>query len=314
MEKRGLLIYPSTTPRGNNAFGWFREVAARHGMSVEVLFYDAPAAEAPAGAPAWKPDFVLMRGYNIALSRWYGAQGVPVLNAPEAMILCRDKLRCGEVLAAAGVPVPGALSPEEAGSGDAFPFILKLNFGSKGENVFLVRDAPEYRSALEACPAGVRGHEQRTGHPGVGDGGRGGRSCAAVQSLELQVQFRRRGLLPSDSAASRRCFSCRGRCPCLRALLCGGGPAVRWSKRLQGLRGQWQCRLPHRLGRHSRRAVPQSGPRPMTNQCVLRWPGVFLVLQSCPRPLAMVSSAAGYFCKHSVIRELRKSCDLFGML
>ena len=151
MNKRGLLIYPSTTPRGNNAFGWFREAAARHGMSVEVLFYDAPAAEAPAGAPAWKPDFVLMRGYNIALSRWYEAQGVPVLNAPEAMILCRDKLRCGEVLAAAGVPVPGALSPEKARSGDAFPFILKLNFGSKGENVFLVRDVSEYRSALEAC-------------------------------------------------------------------------------------------------------------------------------------------------------------------
>lgn len=120
-------------------------------MSVEVLFYDAPAAEAPAGAPAWKPDFVLMRGYNIALSRWYVAQGVPVLNAPEAMILCRDKLRCGEVLAAAGVPVPEALSPEKARSGDAFPFILKLNFGSKGENVFLVRDVLEYRSALEAC-------------------------------------------------------------------------------------------------------------------------------------------------------------------
>ena len=112
MEKRGLLIYPSTTPRGNNAFGWFREAAARHGMSVEVLFYDAPAAEAPAGAPTWKPDFVLMRGYNIALSRWYEAQGVPVLNAPEAMSLCRDKLRCGEVLVAAGVPVPEALSPE----------------------------------------------------------------------------------------------------------------------------------------------------------------------------------------------------------
>ena len=81
MEKRGLLIYPSTTPRGNNAFGWFREAAARHGMSVEVLFYDAPATEAPAGAPAWKPDFVLMRGYNIALSRWYEAQGVPVPGA-----------------------------------------------------------------------------------------------------------------------------------------------------------------------------------------------------------------------------------------
>ena len=38
------------------------------------------------------------------------------------------------------------------------------------------------------------------------------------------------------------------------------------------------------------------------------------VLQSCPHPLAMVSSAAGYFCKHSVISVLRKRCDLFEML
>ena len=103
MNKRGLLIYPSTTPRGNNAFGWFREAAARYGMSVEVLFYDAPAAEAPAGAPAWKPDFVLMRGYNIALSRWYEAQGVPVLNAPEAMILLRGGSGCCRGAGAGGI-------------------------------------------------------------------------------------------------------------------------------------------------------------------------------------------------------------------
>ena len=42
--------------------------------------------------------------------------------------------------------------------------------------------------------------------------------------------------------------------------------------------------------------------------------GSIPVLQSCPHSLAMVSSAAGCFCKHSVIRELRKGCDLFGML
>lgn len=149
--KRGLLIYPSTTPRGNNAFGWFREAAARYGMELEVLFYDSPGAGALAGAPAWTPDFVLMRGYNTALSRWYEAQGVTVVNSTDSMILCRDKYRCSEVLAAAGVPVPGALSLAEAEGGAAFPFILKLNYGSKGENVFLIGNEREYREALEAC-------------------------------------------------------------------------------------------------------------------------------------------------------------------
>ncbi len=149
--KRGLLIYPSTTPRGNNAFGWFREAAARHGMSVEVLFYDSSGAGALADAPVWTPDFVLMRGYNTALSRWYEAQGVTVVNSTDSMILCRDKYRCSEVLAAAGVPVPGALSLAEAEGGAAFPFILKLNYGSKGENVFLIGNEREYMEALDAC-------------------------------------------------------------------------------------------------------------------------------------------------------------------
>ena len=149
--KRGLLIYPSTTPRGNNAFGWFREAAARYGMELEVLFYDSPGAGALAGAPAWIPDFVLMRGYNTALSRWYEAQGVTVVNSTDSMILCRDKYRCSEVLAAAGVPVPGALSLAEAEGGAAFPFILKLNYGSKGENVFLIGNEREYKEALEVC-------------------------------------------------------------------------------------------------------------------------------------------------------------------
>lgn len=147
--KRGLLIYPSTTPRGNNAFGWFREAAARYGISLEVLFYGSPVAGAPAGAPAWKPDFVLMRGYNTALSRWYEAQGIAVVNSTESMILCRDKFRSAEVLAAAGLPVPA--TSRKRPDPEAGPFIMKLNYGSKGENVFLVGNEQEYREAMEAC-------------------------------------------------------------------------------------------------------------------------------------------------------------------
>ena len=85
------------------------------------------------------------------MSRWYEAQGVTVVNSTDSMILCRDKYRCSEVLAAAGVPVPGALSLAEAEGGAAFPFILKLNYGSKGENVFLIGNEREYMEALDAC-------------------------------------------------------------------------------------------------------------------------------------------------------------------
>lgn len=170
--KRGLLIYPSTTPRGNNAFGWFREAAARYGIELEVLFYDAPEAAAPAGAPAWTPDFVLMRGYNMALSEWYGARGVTVVNSPESMMLCRDKYRSAVVLAEAGLPVPQTFMKKAAPGTESVPeysevlcglgmhpdrdghygpFVMKLNYGSKGENVFLVGDEQEYVRACVAC-------------------------------------------------------------------------------------------------------------------------------------------------------------------
>lgn len=165
---RGLLVYPSSTPRKNNAFSWFREAAARYGIRLEVLFYDAPGV-IPEGTPEWKPDFVLMRGYNIALSRMYEAQGIRVINSSESMILCRDKYRSTVALADAGVPVPRTFAPENQSWDGVFPdyglvtealglrsaslspFIMKLNFGSKGENVFLIGSCEQYQAAVETC-------------------------------------------------------------------------------------------------------------------------------------------------------------------
>ena len=165
---RGLLVYPSSTPRNNNAFSWFREAAAGYGIRLEVLFYDAPGV-VPEGAPDWRPDFVLMRGYNIALSRMYEAQGILVINSSASMSLCRDKYRSALVLAQAGVPVPRTFAPEGQSWDGAFPdygqvmealglrsaspapFIMKLNFGSKGENVFLCGSMEQYLAAVEAC-------------------------------------------------------------------------------------------------------------------------------------------------------------------
>lgn len=153
----GYLIYPSTTPKGNNAFDWWKQAAARYGIALQVLFYEQDGVSEELEALP-RPDFVILRGYNTSLSRWYEAQGVRVINPTEAMLLCRDKLATARALSQAGLPTPKTWSLEEiygyaatcrrVGSSK---FILKLNFGSKGENVFLVASAEEYAMAMEAC-------------------------------------------------------------------------------------------------------------------------------------------------------------------
>ncbi len=170
----GYLIYPSTTPRGNNAFDWWKQAAARYSIDLQVLFYEHDGVSAELrGLPT--PDFVILRGYNTALSRWYEAQGVKVINPTDAMLLCRDKLATAQTLSQAGLPTPKTRSLEELlikthGAEESLQagnpaseyaavcrtlgsreFILKQNFGSKGENVFLVASAEEYARALESC-------------------------------------------------------------------------------------------------------------------------------------------------------------------
>ncbi len=180
----GFLIYPTTTPRGNNAFDWWKSAAARYGIELQVYFYEHDGvSEELKTLPL--PDFVILRGYNTELSRWYESQGIRTINPTEAMLLCRDKLSTAKVLAQAGLPTPKTWSIDEiyakiqdkAGLTDireenhsaeyivnihheyaaicrtlgSSKFILKLNFGSKGENVFLVTSSDDYKQALDAC-------------------------------------------------------------------------------------------------------------------------------------------------------------------
>ncbi|MCA9002655.1 MAG: RimK family alpha-L-glutamate ligase, partial [Planctomycetes bacterium] len=89
------------------------------------------------------------------------ALGVPVFNDPRALWLTRDKVRCGMVLAQAGLPVPPMLIPGrhfapgwiEAQLGPA-PWVVKRAEGSKGEAVFLIQKEEELvehtRQAVES--------------------------------------------------------------------------------------------------------------------------------------------------------------------
>lgn len=199
------LIYPYTTPRDNNAFGWFREAFRRHGMDLEVYFWgvdgvpkSALISENGEVVPLDKrdmPNGAIIRGYNSGLSMWFEIHHKRVVNRCKAMEFSRDKVLTARMLEAAGITTPRTLtyggrggqgaSIEQAESATltaeygcgaelgrsaadflsgAFPsygellcdfrgrpFVMKLTFGSKGEDVYLVENEEQYITAVESC-------------------------------------------------------------------------------------------------------------------------------------------------------------------
>lgn len=158
MMKKIWFLYPDTTPRDSNAFGWFRESFLRFGMEVEFLFWD-DSGEIIGDTPSILPDVVVMRGYNFPLSAKFESEGVKVVNGTRPMELCRDKIATAEVLATKGIPAPrtvvyregypewGVLQCEFSRK----PVVMKLSYGSKGEEVFLLESEGDYCEAISRC-------------------------------------------------------------------------------------------------------------------------------------------------------------------
>ncbi|MEZ6004070.1 MAG: RimK family alpha-L-glutamate ligase [Planctomycetota bacterium] len=84
---------------------------------------------------------------------------VPVINHPDALMIARNKVLTGQVLAGVGLPVPDTLIlGEEQGSAEVLaalgegPWVLKEAVGSKGAGVFLISDAEELDRRLKEVP------------------------------------------------------------------------------------------------------------------------------------------------------------------
>lgn len=152
------FLYPDTTPRTSNAFSWFRESFLHYGMEVDILFWDKD--ETLMGVEGKRlPDAAIMRGYNLQLSAWLESEGVMVINSTRSMELCRDKILTAQVLEKRGIPTPRSVVYNELYplwerlqsdfSGE--PVVMKLSFGSKGEDVFLLESEGEYIKGVEHC-------------------------------------------------------------------------------------------------------------------------------------------------------------------
>lgn len=88
-----------------------------------------------------------------ALLRGLGRRGVSVLNRPEALVACHDKLVTALRLGRAGLPHPdtaylSAASRTEDVSRLRFPAVVKPRFGSRGAEVAACGDAEELAALL----------------------------------------------------------------------------------------------------------------------------------------------------------------------
>lgn len=160
MMKKIWFVYPDTTPKGSNAFGWFRESFLKLGMEVEFLFWDSQMrVDGLESIPL--PDAVVMRGYNLKLSAWFESLGIRVFNTTRSMELCRDKIATARELLKSGIPTPRTVVYDgqypswntlvEHFHGE--PVVMKLSMGSKGEEVYLLRGQQEYSAARSHCEA-----------------------------------------------------------------------------------------------------------------------------------------------------------------
>lgn len=158
--KKIWFVYPDTTPRDSNAFGWFRESFFKYGMEADFLFWDREMrVDGLESMPL--PDAVVMRGYNLILSAWFEMRGVRVFNTTRSMELCRDKIATAEVLVKSGIPTPRTVVYVEQypswntlnGHFNGEPVVMKLSMGSKGEEVYLLRDEEGYLAARRHCEA-----------------------------------------------------------------------------------------------------------------------------------------------------------------
>ena len=160
---RIAVVYDRLRPEERMLFDAFE----RQGISFEKLYTPQLVCDFSALAQLPQVDVVLERCVSqtrgLALSRIFSALGARVLNAPEVIEVCGDKLATNAALARAGVPTPRTGVAFDASSAHAlaesfgYPVVLKPVVGSWGRMVSRIND----QDALEA----VLEHKETLGGP-----------------------------------------------------------------------------------------------------------------------------------------------------
>ncbi|MDE6271017.1 MAG: RimK family alpha-L-glutamate ligase [Muribaculaceae bacterium] len=146
---QGIVLFPySTLQKDDNATGWWKEAAASVGLSIDIMAIEDYKPHIPA------PDFAVMRGYDSMVSKSLEDGGVRVFSPWQAMECSLDKWRTYLCLKSHILPTPATMLPAPYPAAVAklgSPFVVKQRDGSRGVNVFLCGNEPEYDAAIAAC-------------------------------------------------------------------------------------------------------------------------------------------------------------------
>ena len=140
-------------------YDFFRNAAAK--LDIKLTLY----TNAEATTVKEKPDFVIFWDKDIRLARTLEAKGLRLFNKADAIADCDDKYSTYLKLSGQSVQTPFTLSVpmtyQNIGYTDfsfldeyaeifSFPYVLKENFGSFGEQVYLVHSTGEAKKIISA--------------------------------------------------------------------------------------------------------------------------------------------------------------------
>lgn len=134
------------------------------GVTLEIIPSDKILCQNFAGAKEFKrPDFVLFWDKDIVLAKKLEMLGIPVFNSAHAIEICDSKKLTSIYLEKSGVPMPKTIcSPmtfegvgykslnflDYAISNLGFPFIMKEEYGSFGQQVYFINSREEAISVI----------------------------------------------------------------------------------------------------------------------------------------------------------------------
>lgn len=100
------------------------------------------------------PKIVFMRCASQDLDNWFESHGVTLVNNTRANRFCLDKFACIEYLKSYKYAVPLSYIAkrtdfEKLSNQLGIPFVLKDNFGKRGENAYLIQDKLQYQKVFD---------------------------------------------------------------------------------------------------------------------------------------------------------------------
>ncbi len=162
----GWLIYrKSDAERNRHYIQFYEEACSKHGASISLRYFEDFSYGTNQnglflsynGAPAKRPDFVVMRVDEPIFSYHLELMGFAVFNNAALSLVANDKLRTLQVASAAGIPVPDSRlatknSALKVGAELIYPLVMKPRDGHGGQDVLWIENEAALEEKLGTYP------------------------------------------------------------------------------------------------------------------------------------------------------------------